>query len=99
MPLKAAPMFVPKSEQGRADVLQKVDDDTMITRRDWRRKHYREWREDGHRQRRHAWLNCRYYDTCYPRRHYDYDRYGERDYYPRYYRRPGVTIYVPIYRN
>jgi hypothetical protein len=99
MPLKAAPMFVPKPEQVRADILQKVDDDRMITRRDWRRRHHREWREDNHWQWRHAWLNCRYYNTCYPRRYYDYDRYGERDYYPRHYRRPGITIYVPIYRN
>jgi hypothetical protein len=97
MPLNAAPIFVPRPEQVRADVLQKVDDDMMIYRRHWRRKHYREWREDRHWQRRQAWRNCRDYNTCYPRRFYD--RYGERDYYLRYYRRPGISIYVPIYRN
>ena len=93
-------MFVPKPEQVRADVLQMVDDDDDDDdRRDWRRKHYREWRADRHWKRRQAWRNCRYYGRCYPRRDYDYGRYVDRDYYPRYYRRPGVTIYLPLYRD
>src|SRR5215510_13335632 len=83
VPLQAAPMFVPKPEQIRADVLQNVDDDMMINRRDWRHKHYHEWREHSHWHRRHEWPNCRYYNNCYSR-YYDYDRYGERDYYPHY---------------
>ncbi len=51
--------------------------------------HRRHWR-GGHR--RHAWRSCRYYERSYPRHHYS-RHYGYRDYYPRYHRRSGVTIY------
>jgi hypothetical protein len=90
LPVSAAPIFVPKPEQVQAGVVEKVHD-----RRDWRRKHYRNWRSERHWNRRHAWRNCRYYGNCYPRRYYGYDRYyGYRDYYPRHYRRSGVSIYL-----
>jgi hypothetical protein len=90
LPLNAAPIFMPKPEQVRADAVEQVKH-----RRHWRHKHYRHWRADRHWKRRHARRHCRYYDYCYPRRYYDYGRYyGHRDYYPRYYRRPGVSIYL-----
>jgi hypothetical protein len=90
LPLKAAPVFMPIPEPVRADALQKIDNDD---RRHWRRKHYRHWRGDRHWKRRQAWRDCRYYDRCYPRR-YPGRYYGYRDSYPRYYRRPGVSIYL-----
>ena len=97
MPLNAAPMFVPKPEQVRADVVEKV-------KQKWR--HYgwhnrNQWRGDRPWDRQYAWRSCRYYGNCYPRRYYSHHDYYNRDYYPRYYRphRPGVSIYVPLYRD
>ena len=87
LPLNAAPIFVPKPEQVQTSPVEQVKH-----RRHWRNKHYRHWRADRHWKRRHAWRDCRY-DRCYPRR--DYGRYyGYRDHYPRYRRRPGVSIYL-----
>ena len=94
VPLNAAPISVPKPGLVRADVLHRVDDDND-DRRGWRRKHYRNWRADRHWKRRHASRYCRYHDRCYPRRYYDHGRYyGYRDHYPRYRRRPEVSIYL-----
>jgi hypothetical protein len=90
LPVNAAPIFMPKPEQVQANIVEKVHD-----RRNWRRKHYRNWRSDRHWKRRYAWRNCRYYGRCYPRPYYGYGRYyGYRDYYPRRYRRSGVSIYL-----
>ena len=61
LPLNAAPMFVPKPEQVRANVVEKVK----------HRKYYRHWRGDRRWHRRQAWRSCRYYGNCYyPRRYY-----------------------------
>ena len=60
MPLNAAPMFVPKPEQVRADVVEKVK----------QRKYYRNWRGDRRWHRRQAWRYCGYNGNCYPRRYY-----------------------------
>ena len=88
LPVNAAPIFVPKPEQVRADVVEKV-------KQKWHRKHYRHWRGDRRWDRRwgrrQAWRSCRYYGSCYPRRYYGY-----RDYYPRYYR-PYYPGYYPRY--
>lgn len=49
----------------------------------------------GHwKNRRYAYRDCRYYDSCYRYRprYYGYPRYGYRDYYP-YDRRSGATVY------
>jgi hypothetical protein len=46
---------------------------------------------------RYARWDCRYYGSCYPRRYYRpyySPYYGYRDYYPRYYRGSGVSIYL-----
>jgi hypothetical protein len=95
MPLNAAPMFVPKTEQVREDVVEKVK----------HRKYYRHWRGDRRWHRRQAWRSCRYNGNCYPRRYYGgyrnyyrpyypgyYPRYY-RPYYPGYYPRSGVSIF------
>ena len=82
MPLNAAPMFVPKPEQVRADVVEKVK----------HRKHYRHWRGDRRWHRRQAWRSCRYNGNCYPRRYSGY-----RNYYPRYYRPYYPGYYQPYY--
>jgi hypothetical protein len=82
LPLNAAPIFVPRSEQVRLDSLETVHH---------KRKHYRNWRADRPWNRRHAWRSCRYYGNCYPRRYYGY-----RENYPRYYRRSGVSIFIPL---
>lgn len=90
LPLNAAPIHTPKTEQIRADIVQTVHDD----RQHWRRKHYRNWRAERPWKRRHAYRSCRYYGDCYPRRHYG-RYYSDRDYYPRYYRpRSGFSIYL-----
>ncbi|MCZ4093026.1 hypothetical protein [Sinorhizobium psoraleae] len=78
LPLNAAPIFVPKSEQVQTGPVEQV-----------RHRRHRHWHADHHWNRRYAWRSCRYYGRCYPR-HYGY--YGYRDYY-RYHRRPGVSIY------
>ena len=94
MPLNAAPMFVPKPEQVRADVVEKVK----------QRKYYRNWRGDRRWDRRQAWRNCGYYGNCYPRRYSGYRNYYRpyypgyypryyRPYYPGYYPRSGVSIF------
>ncbi len=94
MPLNAAPMFVPKPEQVRADVVEKV-------KQKWHRKHYRHWRGDRGWDRRNAWSSCRYYGSCYPRRYYGYRNYYRpfypgyyRPYYPGYYPGSGLSIYL-----
>jgi len=83
IPLNAAPIFVPKPEQARADVVESVKH-----WKGWRGNGY--WRNGGHWNNRYAWRSCRYYG-CYPRRYYGY-----RDYYPRYYR-PYYPGYYPRY--
>ena len=81
MPLNAAPMFVPKSEQAQANVVEPV--------KNWKNKHgNRYWRNGRHWNNRYAWRNCGYYGSCYPR------RYGYRNYYPGYYPRSGVSIFL-----
>ena len=75
LPLNAAPMFVPKPEQVRADVVETV--------KHWKKGHgNRYWRNGRHWNNRYAsrngrhWnnryasRNCGYY--CYPRRNYGY---------------------------
>ncbi len=81
LPLSAAPIFVPKPAQVQTDAVEQVNH--------WRHRH---WRAERHWNRRHAWRSCHYYGRCYPR-HYYSRHYGYRDYYPRYHRRSGVTIY------
>ena len=82
MPLNAAPMFVPKPEEARADIVEKV-------KQKWHGK--RHWRNGRHWNNRQAWRSCRYYGSCYPR------RYGYRNYYPRYYRPYYPGYYQPYY--
>ena len=94
LPLNAAPMFAPKPEQVRADVVETV--------KQWKKRNgNRHWRNGRHWNNRYAWRNgrhwnnryatrsCRYYGNCY---------YGYRNYYPRYYRPyypgSGVNIYL-----
>jgi hypothetical protein len=89
LPLNAAPMFVPKTEQARVDAVEHVKH-----RRHWRHKHYSHWREHRHWKRRHALRHCRYYGDCYPRYSHYGRYYGYRDYYPRHRRRPGFSIYL-----
>jgi hypothetical protein len=77
LPLNAAPIFVPKPEQARADVVQPV--------KHWRNNGHwrgnRHWRNGRYWNNRYAWRSPCYYGSCYPRRYYGY-----RNYYPRYYR-------------
>jgi len=98
LPLNAAPMFVPKPEQARADVVQPVRH-----WRGWRGNRY--WRNGRYWNNRYAWRSCRYYGSCYPRRYYGYRNYYPRyyrpyypryyqPYYPGYYQRSGVSIYL-----
>jgi hypothetical protein len=87
LPINAAPIYVPKTEQGRIDGLELVH-----KRKDWQRNY---WRGNGH------WKKGNLPGTgvkpggravngnCYPGRYYGY-----RDYYPQYYRRPGVSIFL-----
>jgi hypothetical protein len=83
VPVNAAPVFVPQSEQVRGDV-QQVRHDTY-----WGR--HRHWRH----HRRHGWRNRYYYDNdgYYAYRPRYYHRYYGGD-YPRYYRRPGVSLHL-----
>ena len=98
LPLNAAPMFVPKPEQVRADVVETV--------KQWKKGHgNRHWRNGRHFNNRYAWRNgrhwnnryalrnCGYYGSCYPRRYYGSPNYY-RPYYPGYYPRSGVSIYL-----
>jgi hypothetical protein len=90
IPANAAPVYVPKSDQVRSDV-----ENVNHTRRHWRMQRRAEWRaERAYRwSRRHAWRE-RYYDDndgYYAYRPRYYHRYYGGD-YPRYYRRPGVTL-------
>jgi hypothetical protein len=85
LPLNAAPMFVQKPEQVRADIVEKV--------KQWKKGHgNRHWRGDRRWDRRQAWRSCRYNGNCYPRRYYGY-----RNYYPRYYRPYDPGYYRPYY--
>jgi hypothetical protein len=93
LPINAAPVYVPKTEQARIDGLELVH-----KKKDWRRNYWRgnghwkgnrHWRGNSSWNRRQAWRSCRYYGTCYPGRYYGY-----RDNYPRYYRRSGVSIFL-----
>lgn len=97
LPLNAAPLSVPKPEQVQKSALEQVKH-----RRYWRHK-YGHWRGGRHWNRRYALRGCGYYGRCYPRRyhrpyyrpHYGFSPYySYRGYYPRYYRRPGVSIYL-----
>ena len=82
LPLNAAPIFVPKTEQMQA----------LETVKSWKKGHgNRYWRNGRHWNNRYAWRNCGYYGSCYPRRYYGY-----RNYYPRYYR-PYYPGYYPRY--
>ena len=84
LPLSAAPMFKPKTEQMQA--LEPV--------KSWKKGHgNRYWRNGRHWKNRYAWRNCGYYGSCYPRRYYGYRNYY-RPYYPRYYR-PYYPGYYP----
>ena len=99
LPLNAAPMFAPKPEQVRADVVETV--------KQWKKRNgNRHWRNGRHLNDRYAWRNgrhfnnryarnCGYYGSCYPRRYYGYRNYY-RPYYPYqpYYPRSGVSIYM-----
>ena len=102
LPVNAAPMFVPKPEQVRADVVKNVE-------KVKNRKHYRHWRNGRHWNNRYASRNCGYYGSCYPRRYYGYRNYYRnyyrpyypgyypryyRPYYPGYYPRSGVSIFL-----
>lgn len=86
-PSNAAPVYVPQSEQMRADVA-KVHNSWRADRR------YNRW------ARRHAWRDRYYYGGdryySYRPRYYQRDYYPRyyypRHYYPRYYRRPGFTL-------
>jgi arylamine N-acetyltransferase len=92
LPLNAAPISVPKPEQVQKSAVEQVKH-----RKHWRHKHYRHWRGDRHWNGRYARRDCRYYGSCYPRRYYRpyySPYYGYRDYYPRYYRGSGVSIYL-----
>ena len=82
MPLNAAPMFVPKPEQVRADIVETV-------KQKWHGN--RHWRNGRHWNNRYAWRTCGYYGSCYPR------RYGYRNYYQRYYRPYYPGYYQPYY--
>jgi arylamine N-acetyltransferase len=92
LPLNAAPISVPKPEQVQKSAVEQVKH-----RKHWRNKHNRHWRGDRHWNGRYARRDCRYYGGCYPRRYYRpyySPYYGYRDYYPRYYRGSGVSIYL-----
>ena len=86
MPLDAAAIYAPQSEQMRADVVK--------VHNPWRGRH---WRADRRWARRHARRDRYYYgDPYYSYRPRYYQRYYPRyyrPYYPRYYRRPGVTLW------
>jgi hypothetical protein len=101
LPLNAAPLSVPKPEQVQENAVEQVKH-----RRHWRHK-YSHWRGGRHWDRRFALRGCGYYGRCYPRRyHRPFYRpyyspyygfspyYSYRGYYPRYYRRPGVSLYL-----
>ena len=76
MPMNAAPIYVPKSDQVvRTDVEQ-----VNHTRRHWRQMQRRAERRAYRNWRRHAWRHPGYYDDGY---YYSY---------PRRYRRSGVTL-------
>ncbi|MQU69061.1 hypothetical protein [Sinorhizobium meliloti] len=78
LPVNAATIFVPQPAQVLADAVEQVN-------------HRRNWR-DSHWNRRQAWRSCRYYGRCFPRHGYGRDYGYSGDY--RYYRRPGVDIYL-----
>jgi Ni/Co efflux regulator RcnB len=89
VPLNAAPVYAPQTEQARSDVV-KVHNPW---RQGWRsERRYHRW------GRRHAWRDRYYYDNdgYYAYRPRYYNRYYGGDYYPRYYRRhrPGVSLYL-----
>ena len=92
LPLNAAPIFVPKTEQIQA----------LETVKYWKKGHgNRYWRNGRHWNNRYAWRNCGYYGSCYPRRYYGYRNYYRpyypgyyRPYYPGYYPRSGFSIYL-----
>ena len=89
MPLNAAPMFVPKPEQMRADVVETVKHwKKGHGNRYWRNgRHWNNaWRNGRHWNNRYASRSCRYYGNC--------RYYGYRNYYPRYYR-PYYPGYYP----
>ena len=106
MPLYAAPMFMSKPEQAQANVVEPVknwknghgnhygwrNNRHWNNRYAWRHgRHWNNryaWRHGRHWNNRYAWRNCGYYGSCYPR------RYGYRNYYPGYYPRSGVSIFL-----
>jgi hypothetical protein len=96
LPLNAAPIYVPNSEQMRVGAPEPVKYGG-----DWRRGNYRHWRAQRGWERRHAWRSYR--PGYYYRRHYnDYGPYYgfNRPYYPRYYPgyyRPYYPRYYPGY--
>ena len=86
MPANAAPVVVPQTEQARTDVVK--------VHNPWRNNWRAERRYDRRWARRHAWRDRYYYggDRYYAHRPRYYQRYYGGNYYPRYYRRPGVTL-------
>ncbi|MBZ7927514.1 hypothetical protein [Ensifer adhaerens] len=92
LPLSAAPMFVPQSEQVQNSPVEQV---THRSHRHWHSD--RQWDHRWHR--RYAHRDCRYYGRCYPRHYGYYNGYRDRGYYGyrdnyRYHRRSGASVYM-----
>ena len=91
-PANAAPVYVPRAEQGQSDV-QQVDHTYRHWR--WQQERWAERRAERRAWRRYAWRErCHRWGDCPP---YAYGRrygFGPKHYYERrqYHRRPGVTL-------
>ena len=65
LPLNAAPMFAPKPEQVRADVVETV--------KQWKKRNgNRHWRNGRHLNNRYAWRNGRHWNNRYATRNCRY---------------------------
>ena len=95
----AAPISVPQLTQAQTSAVEPVGNKHWKNKH-WKNKHYRSWGQNRYWNRYGMRRHCGYYGNCNRRynnygNHYSrgyYGGYGGYNYYPRYYRRGGVTV-------